>query len=755
MRRLSLIRLLIVVAAALAVVGASACPAATLYVAADGNDAWSGKSAEPNAAKTDGPFASLQRARDAVRMLKKADGLPGGVTVFVRRGTYEFAKPFQLTPEDSGAKNAPVVYRAYRDEKPLLTGAKRISGFVPYRAGILKADVAAQGFEGRSFRQLFFNGKRQVLARYPNFDPANPYGGGYAYVDGPLPKAWDMYHDRPDDSAVLLHYRAKDARRWLHPELGEINIFARYNWTNEVVPIASVNRESRTIRLSRAVGYKAIRPYDRYYVRNLFEELDAPGEWYLDRQTWMLYFWPPGPIGEGAVRAAMTDSLIEIGPGVSWITVQGFAMEGSDGAAVVVRASENCLIAGNTIHDTSGRFGPAAVEIQGGRRCGAVGNDIFNVENGGIRLSGGNPNALSPTEHYAENNYIHHVGLENGHSCGVWLQGVGLRVSHNLIHDVSRCGIFGGGPDCIVEYNHVRHVNLETEDTGGYYNGGMWHIRGEVIRYNFIHDTLGYGRSGDRWVSPYFSWGIYLDDDQSYTHVYGNIVARTASGGCHIHAGSNNVIENNIFVESSGPQIQYSGHDPKSPLVTERLKAFTNIQKNTADTAKYPDIATANLDTIWHMAGNKTCRNIIYYRNPKSDLYGIRHVPADPFRQNQIDSNLVWHCGSPIAVSLNGKSVPWQDWQKDGRDAHSVVADPRFVDADKDDYRLKPDSPAFKLGFQSIPVEKIGPYKDERRASWPIVEAEGVRERPLPAARILLPDKTPAAAARPKWQTPR
>lgn len=715
-------------------------PTVRLFVAPNGNDTADGSEQKP--------LATLEAARQKIRDLKKKNGgLPaGGVTVFVRRGTYELPKAFQLTASDSGTQNAPVVYRAYRGEKPLLTGGKSISGFVPYRGGIVKADVAAQGFKDHYFRQLFFNGKRQILARYPNFDAANPYAGGYAYVDGPLPKPYALYRDEPDDNAAVLHYRAKDARNWTHPESGEISIFPRYNWVNDIVPIASVDREARLIRLTRGArtpGTPAIRPYDRYYVRNLLEELDQPGEWYLDKQTWTLYFWPPKPITAGAVRAAMTENLIVIGPGVSWITVQGFTMEGCDGAAVNVYGSDDCIIAGNTIHDVAGRFGPAAVEVNGGHRCGVVGNDIFNVENGGIRLGGGDAN-LNPAGHYADNNYIHHVGLENGHSCGIWTSGVGQRTSHNLIHDISRCGIFGGGIDCIVEYNHIRHVNLETEDTGGRYGGGMWHIRGEIIRYNFVHDTLGYGRHNDRWVTPYFSWGIYLDDDQSYTQVYGNIVARTTAGGCHIHAGRNNVVENNIFVESSGPQIQYSGHDPKSPLVAQRLKEFKKIQENPAYVKKYPDIATANLDTIWHMADNKTYRNIIYYRNPTSNLYGISNVPSDPFRQNEIDSNLIWHCGLPVNVAINGKSIKWKDWQKEGYDAHSVVSDPLFVDPDKDDYRLKPDSPAFKLGFKAIPVEKIGPYKDERRASWPIVEVQGVREHPLPAARILLwPDKAP------------
>ena len=718
----------------------AAAPAISIFVASDGDD------------KADGsgqtPLATLSAARQAIRDLKKNGKIPkGGVTVFVRGGLYELADAFRLTAEDSGTQDAPIIYRAYKKEKPVLTGTKAVSGFVQHQNGILKADVNSPEFKDYHFRQLFFDGKRQHLARYPNFDPANPYAGGYAYVDGPMPKPGSMYHNDPDDSAVMFRYRKRDARAWAHPELGEVNLFPRYNWMNDIVPIASVDREARVIHLTRGVrtsGTPAIRPHDRYYVRNLLEELDSPGEWYLDKATRTLYFWPDKPIAEQSVRVPVTDSLIKIDPGTSWITIQGFTLEGCDGTAIAVIDAKNCLVAGNTIHNTGGRLGVAAIDIKGGRSCGVVGNDISNVCNIGISLDGGDMHNLTPGKHYAENNYLHHIGILNGHGHGIRMRGVGLRAAHNLIHDITRSGISGGGPDCIVEYNHIRHVNLQTEDTGGFYNGGNWHIRGHVIRYNFIHDTLGYGRRGYQWASPYFSWGIYLDDDKSFTHVYGNIIARTSSGACHIHGGRNNVIENNIFIENRGPQIQYTGHEPNAPVVAAHLKEFAWNKKKPAYTAKYPDIAKANSETVWHMADNKTVRNIIYYRNPDAKLYNVRHAEVDDFGKNEVDSNLIWHFGASPKILLNGKFKRWEEWRNQGFDTNSSVADPMFVDPENDDYRLKPESPAFKLGFKPIPVEKIGPYKSDLRASWPIIEAEGVREHPLPIARIpLWPDMTP------------
>jgi parallel beta-helix repeat protein len=734
---------------------AQAAESVSFYVACDGNDAWSGRSATADSAKHDGPFATLQRARDEIRKLKKQDAMPaGGATVFVRGGVYELAQTLKLDAQDSGSESAPIVYRAYQNEMPVLTGGRKITGFKRHEGSILKADVGAQGFV-KPFRELFFNSRRMHLARYPNFDPSNPYAGGYAYVDGKVPPDSMKYKDNPDYPPRQIHYKPCDSRTWAHPELGEVIYFPWHNWMNVSVGIASVDPGRREIVLTRDVqthkGYPGgIRPGDRYFVRNLFEELDSPGEWYLDKDARLLYFWPPESMAQAEVFAPLVDNLIEVGQNAAWITLRGFTMECCDGYAVMLRGTENCQIAGNTIRNTAGGRlgGGGGVFVDGGKNCGVVGNDIYEVGNVGITLRGGDRETLAPGGHYADNNYLHHIGVLNGHGHGIKLEGVGLRASHNLIHDITRSSIFGGGNDCVVEYNHIRHDNLVTEDTAGFYTGGNWHVRGYVIRYNFVHDVFGYGRRGGNWVSRFFSFGIYLDDDHSGAHVYGNIVARVPGGGIYIHAGRDNLVENNIIVDCTNRQFVMSGHDPKYHkwLIDKHKDAFIKYRNNPAY-AKYPAVPALDPEKAWPMEGNKFLRNIVSYRAADAKAYGRSGDLFDT--QNESDYNLIWHHGQPIVVYQTGpqhvkKEQTWEEWQQRGFDRHSQLSDPLFVDPLNDDYRLRPESPALKLGFQPIPVEKIGPYKDELRVTWPIVEAEGARELPPPSVRAMLwPDRAP------------
>ena len=563
---------------------ADAKPGVTIFVAPQGNDVWSGSLAEPNAAKTDGPLATLAAAREKIRGLKKDGPLPaGGVEVVLRGGMYFLERTFQLAEADSGTAEVPVVYRAAAGEKVQLIGGRPIRGFEPYRGAILKANVAAQGLKGVYFRQLFFDGRRQPLARYPNFDPKNPYGGGWAYVDGkPVPPGQEI----PNESHRTFQYKEKDARQWSRPEEAELFAFPRYNWQNIDVSIAAVNREKRIITLTGDTYYP-LRPGDRYYVQNIFEELDSPGEWYLDRRTETLYFWPPASLEGKTVCAPTLSTLVAIGPGTAHVTVRGFILETPSATTVTLEKAHDCLIAGNTIRNAGDYYG-SGVEVKEGQRNGVVGNDIYEIGCHGISLSGGDRITLTPAGNYAENNYIHHTGVFYKQGVGVNLEGVGNRATHNLIHDCPRMGILFSGNNLAIEYNHIRHVNLETCDTGGIYTGGRDWIssRGTRICYNYLHDMLGYGQQNGKWVSPYDTVGIYLDDNAGGVDIIGNVVARSIRGLVNLHNARDTRIENNILIDGMQEQVLCNGWTGDcvcwTELLPQMIRGYESVAGQTA-----------------------------------------------------------------------------------------------------------------------------------------------------------------------------
>jgi hypothetical protein len=706
-----------------------------LYVANNGNDVWSGKLESPNSEKTDGPFATLERARDEIRKLK-LDAPNSPVTVNVRDGIYELSQTLKLEAQDSGTPNAPIIYRAYKNEKPIIIGGKKISGFIPYKDNILKSDVGSQGFKDIYFRQLLCNGKRMNLARYPNYNPDNPYGGGWAYADGePVP----MYAEIPNENNHTFQYKTQDIRNWSHPEDGEVFVFPRYNWWNNIVKIKSIDRENRIITFSGDCSYP-IRPTDRYYVCNLFEELDAPGEWYLDKDTWTLYFYPPKDVDPNnmTVYAPTMRTILELGEGTSNVVFRGFTFECCEGTAIVLNKTKNCLIAANIIRNV-GDYNGSGVSVNDGSNNGVVGNDIYEIGSHGISISGGDRITLTPANNYADNNYIHHIGVFYKQGVGIAMDGCGNITSHNLIHDGPRMGIMFSGNNLVIEYNHIRHLNLETADTGAVYTGGRDWIssRGTIIRYNYFHDILGYGQEDGKWVSPHYAWGVYLDDNTGGVDVIGNIVTRCVRGLIHLHNGRDNLIENNIFVDGKLQQVEYNGWNDKHSYWQSHLPTMIEGYESVKDQPAWKNMRNMNIhpkDAVLPdgliMTGNVFRRNIVYYSDPNAKLLQLRTVP---FNHNEFDSNLYWHKGLPLSIPL--KNVPegaeWDEWHKLGKDLNSIVADPLFVDPNKEDYRLRDDSPAFKLGFEQIPVDKIGPYKDELRASWPIIEAEGAREKPL------------------------
>lgn len=804
----------------------------TFYVAPNGNDAWSGKVAEPK--DNDGPFASIGRARDAIRQWKAAQGgLKGPVTVRIRGGEYFLAETISFTPEDSGTPQGPITYEAFAGEQPVLCGGRTITGWQPYQGEILVATLPEVRAGKWYFRSLFAAGRRQIRARHPNFDPADPYRKGFLYADrdiqgfglavgnihnpgdwmeykvqipangqyafwmyygafnapfgradmnertvlivdggppvplGNLPDTGDWgtlrwshaasvpltkgehvlkwqnikgggltfaafaLSDDPawkpagtvlakpaaDKHAVVVqaatfvrsqgkqlsvsgtsagsptefHYMPGTIKSsWAATGEAEIHVFQSSSCRafKEIVSLVKVDEQARRITIGGKECLTPILPGDRYFVENVLEELDSPGEWYLHRRTGQLFHWPQAnPSEKTPVVAPVLGRIVQIigdaaaKQPVSHLRFSGLTFQdtdyspddgcegygmGNDGV-VYVKDATDCTVENCTFRN----IGKYAVCLSGGRGHAINGNDIEHSAEGGVLL-------LKTAGNTVSDNHIHDCGFVYKHVGGVILEGAGTDdnvVAHNAIHDISRYGISlkTAGLRNRIEYNRVLNTSLETCDTGGIeVTQQDRELRsGSVIRNNIIGDSIGYSADGPK--SVFMSWGIYLDSFAGGYTVTHNITYRSSHGGQMFQGGKDNKVENNIFVDSAQSQVYISNFSNNSTGLTFQ-------------------------------------RNIVAYTNPDAVLFATGRLDQDVIR---IDRNLYFPPDGKEPV-IRGCAT-FADWQKRGFDRNSVIADPQFVDPAHDNYTLRPDSPAFQLGFEPIDTSTVGLLRDRCR----------------------------------------
>jgi parallel beta-helix repeat protein len=485
-------------------------------------------------------------------------------------------------------------------------------------------------------------------------------------------------------SPTEFHYAAGDLKpSWAQAPDAEVHIFQSSSCRafKEIVSLRGIDEKTRTATVAGKECQVPLGAGDRYFVENVLEELDCPGEWCLDRQSGRLFYWPlAGITPDSEIVAPVLGRIIEIlgdaaaHKPVSHLRFSGLVFQdadyspddgcegygmGNDGA-VYLKAANDCTIENCTLRNV----GKYAVCVSGGRGNVIRGNDIAYGAEGGILL-------LTTARNTVLDNHIHHCGAVYKHIGGVILEGPGTddnRVAHNAIHDISRYGVSLKNPGSrnVIEFNRILNTNLETFDTGGIEVTQHEKLfrSGSTIRNNIVGDTVGYSSDGPRPV--FLSWSIYLDSYAGGYTVTNNICFRSAHGGIMLQGGKDNRVENNIFVDGRYTQGFISNFDGNSTGQTLR----------------------------W---------NIFAYRDPKAVLFSVGSLSPEVIQANH---NLYFHAGSAMPVFPGTGKLA--DWQKRGFDQDSVVADPLFVDVDRDNSALRPDSPALKLGLQPIDTSKIG-----------------------------------------------
>ncbi|MBT7304322.1 MAG: hypothetical protein HN849_32610 [Victivallales bacterium] len=651
------------------------------------------------------PYRTLERAALAVRRLRGSKRGRDGITINLLPGTYRLKEALVLDPRMSGLENGPTTFRATVKGEATITGAETVTGWQLGRDGIWQAKV-----EATAIRTVYWAGERLPAARVPNVDPERPRTGGLLYAvtkDPETPK-----------TALLFAAGDLDVSRWQHPETGRVVVWPGKNWNCDLLPIQSVDAKARRLTFKRA-RYDIVRG-NRFYVEHIFEELDAPGEWLFDAKAQMLYLKPPvaGNPGQQVAIPRATNLIRLAGTReqpVQHVVLAGLRLQGSARHAVELSAAWHCAVRACEIT----RTGTDGVVLQeGSSQNRIVGCDIAWTGTNGIRLHGVRDTTRTRTDgmhgNVIENNHVHHVGMSGNAGGAIDVDPYcGGNITHdnlirrNEIHDAPRKGVMFGGIRNVVEGNHIHHTNLEQSDTGaiGLCTRDLTEV-GNVIRHNYLHDVGGYNmlKPGE-WAFPSFCWGIYLDDWSSGVTVAGNVVVGAPSGAIHVHGGIDNVIENNILLDSPGAHILFSPIAPKTQDGKTYTMAGNRVRRN---------VAAGPATSAW-LAGRKEWRK------------GIA----------ECDRNLLWFGqGDPMVRNGRSKASSWAEWQGAGYDRQSVVARAKPVQVTKGRHQVTPELAA-KIDFQPIPWDKVGLYESPDRFSWPVRTA-------WPREAVLLAQKLPA-----------
>ncbi len=564
-------------------------PGVAFHLAPGGDDANDGSAARP--------FASLERARKAVRDARREGKLPpGGATVWIAAGDYAVTNCFKLGRDDGGdSASSPVVYRAAPGARPRFSGGVAVRDFKPVsdpavlaripeeaRTRVWSTDLRAQGVgeipplqlggfgSGRGFKthpspELFRDGKAQQPARWPN---AGDLAVGE--IRGATP---NTIHGLKGCKEGVFTVDTDRLARWTAEPEAWLHGYWFWDWADSYEKIAAVDPAARLITLEPPFHTYGYRPKQPFHALHLLAELDAPGEWYLDRAAGRLYVFSESDPNTGRVELSLLrDWFVDMKEvrhlrwaGVEWDlgAADGVRIEGGGDVALAGCVVRRC--AGNAVH------------IHGGTGHLLLSCNVSSMGRGGVVVGGGDRARLTPSGHAVVNCHLHDLSrIDRTYTPAVLVSGVGVRVAHNRIHDIRSSAIRLGGNDHTVEYNDVFRVVTESDDQGGVDMWGDPTFRGNVFRFNSWRDIGSKAAAGE--APKLGRAGIRFDDAISGQMVYGNIFERAADGkvgfgAVQIHGGKDNVIDNNLFVDCSSA-LSLSAWKPErwTAFVEEKMK---------------------------------------------------------------------------------------------------------------------------------------------------------------------------------------
>lgn len=677
---------------------------ADFYVAVNGDDGASGT--------LSAPFQTIERAVLAVREARKT--VEKAYTVCIMAGEY-FVRGIEFTSEDGGTEECPVRYCVYGDGKVSVKGgislkpedfrpvneeerarlrpeaADRIFCVDLKRYGIVPSELDAprqsvgyklsdkyDGVSEVNDYEVFFNGKRMIPARYPNqgewlkicavknigdtacYGLETESGGEPFAVD--YEEKWNSLRN-PDGGCFYMEKKDNErVKTWKNHKDIRVCGYFNYDWAYSSSIVKKFHTECRELYPAYAslYGYRQNAPY---YFENVFEELDEPGEYYLDREQGILYLCPETDVAEGTVSISLSGGDIFHG-NANHIIFEGLNLELTRGSGFRMTGNGNricdCML--REIYDN-------AIILEG--KDNEVANcEIAHVGKGGIVLRGGEREHLIPGNNRAENNYIHDfMEVERGYNPGVTLEGVGNVCAHNEICNAPHIAVWFSGNDHVMEYNYIHDVVQESRDAGAIYGGREWTWQGNIIRYNLLKDIGG----------MYEPVGIYLDDGICGESVYGNILVNAGRWGIEIGGGRDHTVYNNVVIGSTElavwydqrfRDVFYGGNEWMQSITLpvgeaelwQKLKAVPYQSEIWA--SKYPNLARVTMDPAdldspdWppNPANSKVYHNVFFHRDGTEKNTVM--ISKDVYRYSTVEENLFYPLEEAPEVKLSGWLFP-------------------------------------------------------------------------------------------------